>query len=313
MKFVVISCVFSLPVIALADGAVNTGESPSTPPAYKVLRFDENYACLANATNHSDWLDPIKYISLRTNSPTTYLTLGGEVRERFEGIHNPDFGVDASHDAYWLQRITLLGDLHLGERVRFFAEGISGIIVGENPPAPPPQNDPIDLQFAFLDVIPYLTEDENLTLRAGRFGMSLGSGRLVATRASPNIPFKFDGTELLYSRPQWQATAFLTRPVNERPDGFDKGDDSTAFWGIYGTHWLNAAQKLGVDLYYLGIRREHGSYASGTGNELRHSFGTRFFGTQNQWDWNAEAVAQVGTFGDDSIFAWTASVDSGYT
>ncbi len=27
-----------------------------------------------------------------------------------------------------MQRLTLFGDLHLGERVRFFVEGISGVV-----------------------------------------------------------------------------------------------------------------------------------------------------------------------------------------
>ena len=85
-------------------------------------------------------------------------------------------------------------------------------------PAPPVQDDPADLQFAFMDVVPWLDEDQSLTVRFGRFGMSLGSGRLVATRAAPNIPFKFDGTELLYERTGWEALAFLTRPWQERAD-----------------------------------------------------------------------------------------------
>ena len=41
--------------------------------------------------------------------------------------------------------------------------------------------------------------------------------------------------------------------------------------------------------------------------------GLRIFGERNQWDWNEEDVIQVGTFGNNSILAWTASIDSGYT
>ncbi len=186
------------------------------------------------------------------------------------------------------------------------------MIEGENPPAPSVQDDPIDLQFAFADVVPYLTDEESLTLRAGRFGMSFGSARLVATRAAPNIPSRFDGFEMIYSRPLWEATAFLTRPV-EDIGGISGSDSATTFWGLYITHWLDAPRKLGVDLYYLGIANEHGEYASGTGNEHRHTYGTRLFGTHNHWDWNGEAAIQVGTFGNESILAWTASLDSGYT
>jgi hypothetical protein len=142
--------------------------------------------------------------------------------------------------------------------------------------------------------------------------MSFGSGRLVATRAAPNIPFRFEGFEAIYTRPLWEATAFLTRPVKDS-GGISSNDPGTAFWGLYLTHWFNAAQTLGLDLYYLGIHREHGAYASGTGDEHRHSLGAREFGGWNGWDWNAEQVLQVGAFGNESILAWTAALDSGYT
>jgi hypothetical protein len=55
------------PFAALADNM--SPESQFVPPAYKILRFDENYACLSNPTNRTDWVDPIKYMPLRTNSP----------------------------------------------------------------------------------------------------------------------------------------------------------------------------------------------------------------------------------------------------
>jgi hypothetical protein len=299
--------------VVWAEEVAPTDESPPAPPAYKILRFTEDYSWLSDTTKRTELLDPIKYIPLRTNEPFWYLTFGGEIRERFEGIDEQNFGIRSSGNSSWIQRITLLGDLHLGQRVRFFAEGISGVVAGQSQPAPPVQNDPLDLQFAFIDVLPYLTEDERLTLRAGRFGLSLGSGRLVATRAAPNIPFKFDGFEAIYDRPLWHATAFATRPVAEHTDRISSDDYSTEFWGLYLTRWFDKSHNSGVDAYYLGIAREHGKYASGTGDELRHSFGARWFGEKDQWDWNAEGVVQVGTFGHESILAWTASLDTGYT
>jgi hypothetical protein len=300
------------PFVGIAEDM--TGETPLPPPAFKVLRFDEDYSCLTNPANRTDWLfDPIKYIPLRKDASDWYLTLGGEVRERFEGVYDPNFGIGgAGANSYWLQRLTFLADAHLGERVRVFAEGISGVVSGESQPAPPVQDDEIDLQFAFADVVPYLTTDERFTLRAGRFGMSLGSGRLVATRAAPNIPFRFDGFEALYSRPGWDGTGFLVRPVKDT-GGIDNANPDTTFWGIYLTHWFGSERKGGIDIYYLGIANEEARFASGSGDEHRHSFGARLFGEKNQWDWNGEGVVQAGTFGGETIFAWTASLDGGYT
>jgi len=302
-----------MPFIARADEMTTTGEIPSAPPSYDLLRFDENYSGLANPANRTDWLDPLKYIPLRANDPSWYMTFGGELRERFEGNYDLNFGIGGpGPDSYLLQRLTLLSDVHPGKRVRFFAEGVSGLMEGESQPAPPVQQDPIDLQFAFLDVVPYLKDDESLMLRAGRFGMSFGAGRLVATRAAANILFRFDGFEAIYTQPLWEATAFFTRPA-EDSGGFNGEDHSTTFWGLYVTHWFEAPHTLGMDLYYFGIHREHGAYASGTGDEHRHSLGAREFGEWRCWDWNAEQVLQVGTFGNDSIIAWTAALDSGYT
>ena len=300
------------PTLALSQGSSGGGQLPSTPRIYQTLRFDEKYFYLSNPTNRTDWFDPIKYIPLRRDEPTWYLTFGGEVRERFEGVYDPNFGIGFGPDAYLLQRLTFLSDLHLGERVRVFAEGISGLMVGENAPAPPVQEDPIDLAYAFVDVVPYLTTEQSLTLRAGRFGMSFGSGRLVATRAAPgapNIPFRFDGGEAIYSGRDWAATGFLTRPAKDSGH-IDGSDRDTEFWGLYVTRWWDAS---GLDLYYLGIHNTPGHYASGVANETRHSFGVRIFGQRDHWEWNQEDVLQVGSFGDQSILAWTASTAVRYT
>lgn len=306
-----IACFVLSPFIALAG--TTTGETPAPPPAYDILRFNEDYSSLSNAENRTDWFDHLKYIPFTTNNPSWYMSLGGELRERYEAAHDPGFGVRGDNDAYWLQRITLLDDIHLGDRVRIFTEGISGLMEGETQPPPPPQKDPLDLQFAFADVVPYLKDDESLTLRGGRFGLSLGSGRLVATRASPNIPFKFDGFEALYERPGWEMTAFLTRPVLEQTYRFSSDDTATAFWGLYLTHWLNAARNVGFDLYYFGVDRQKNTYTSGTAPEDRHTVGTRWFGQHGRWDWNGEAMLQAGAFGNETIFAWATALDTGYT
>ncbi len=77
--------------------------------------------------------------------------------------------------------------------------------------------------------------------------------------------------------------------------------------------WSDGMGISGLDLYYLGIHNQEATYASGTAEENRQSLGTRQFGEWKGWDWNGEEVLQVGGFGSQSIRAWTASLDSGYT
>ncbi|HXJ12555.1 MAG TPA: alginate export family protein, partial [Candidatus Limnocylindrales bacterium] len=43
------------------------------------------------------------------------------------------------------------------------------------------------------------------------------------------------------------------------------------------------------------------------------TLGAREFGARNHWDWDAEQMFQVGSFGDESIFAWAAAINAGYT
>lgn len=313
-KVWMVSCLTMLS-LAVMGQTNTTAEAPFKPPPYEILRFNEDYSYLTNPADHTDLFDPIKYIPLRPGEPDWYLTFGGEVRERFESYDPQNFGIGIGDDSHLLQRITLLSDAHLGDRVRFFAEGISGIIEGQAGPAPPAQQDPLDLAFAFVDVVPYLTDDASLTLRGGRFELSLGSERLVGTRGgpnSPNIPFRFDGFEMLYTNPLCAVTGFATQPAKDS-GGINSEDHTTSFWGVYVTHWFDPPHRYGIDLYYLGLHRDDGTYASGTANELRHTLGTRQFGQWDHWDVDAEEALQVGSFGSNSILAWSPTVNTGYT
>ncbi len=81
---------------------------------------------------HTEWWDNLKYISLRDDGET-YLTLGGETRLRYEMCRHPAFGSDLPDDGgYLLQRYLLHGDLHLGSRVRVFAQLQSSLESGRN-------------------------------------------------------------------------------------------------------------------------------------------------------------------------------------
>ena len=69
-----------------------------TPPAYKLLRYEEDYSYLKDPSRRTDFWDPIKYIPL-WGRDDWYLSLGGEVRERYEFYHNQDAGAVARQRA----------------------------------------------------------------------------------------------------------------------------------------------------------------------------------------------------------------------
>jgi hypothetical protein len=298
---------------ALAEDAT-TGHPSRHPPPYTLLRYTERYSYLAEPGYARDGLDSLKYIPLTPGNPESYLSLGGEVRERYESYHNQGFGVSGpKQNDYGLQRLLLHADMHFNERLRVFAQGISSVQFGGEFKSPINQN-PLDLQQAFVDYTwgEPTPNGERLTLRGGRFSMAYGSSRLVATRAAPNTPLKFDGVQLIASAGgKTKLYAFAVRPVEEQRYRPDAANEEQAFYGVYASRPLTP--ELSADLYYLGFRDEKSAYVDASGLENRHSIGSRWFGKSGNWDYDIEPVYQFGHVDNQDIRAWTLANDIGYT
>jgi hypothetical protein len=144
--------------------------------------------------------------------------------------------------------------------------------------------------------------------------MAYGSQRLISVRESPNNRLAFDAVRLLTKFGEWRADVWLGQPVEVDTGIFDdQRIHETTFGGGYVAGALPFIPGLNVDFYYLGLSRQDAEFARGTADEVRHSLGTRLFGRRNSLDWNFEFVGQFGSFGDDSILAWTAASDTGWT
>jgi hypothetical protein len=86
---------------AIEPGSVISGYP--IPPAYTVLRYDEDYSYLADPANRTEPLDLIKYIPLFNWGPSYFVTLGGDLREQYEFIQNDNFGLrSVNNHGYWL-------------------------------------------------------------------------------------------------------------------------------------------------------------------------------------------------------------------
>lgn len=308
-----------IPTLALAlalAGMPCHGSAQGPAPAYSFLRYNEDYRYLQDPARRSDPWDPIKFIPI--GPPGAYLSLGGEIRERFENYSAPNFGVPGpAADGYLLHRILLHADLHAGDYVRGFVQLGNHFAFGKDI-ATPPYEDRQDVQQAFVDIrLPTadrpVPASELPVLRVGRQEMAFGSQRLISVRDAPNVRRAFDGARLGGKLGDLRLDAFATRPVLLKAGNFDdQPNHAQGFWGLYSTFPKTFIENSGVDLYYLGFENSRALYSVGTGVERRHSVGGRVFGSHGRWDWDWEALAQFGSFGQQNLLAWGFSTDTGY-
>jgi hypothetical protein len=300
------------------------------PPPISPLRQREDYRYLAESGNRrGDWWESLKYIPLTRSPVGPFLTFGAEVRLRYELIDNTDFGSGPQDSGgYLLTRLMpyaaltwprLSGDWEVQVFTQLEAAFSNGDARG---PGPIDQDD-FDVLQAFARIGGPLSKGV-FSVQFGRQEISFGTERLLGARYGPNVPLSFDGALGRWKDAMWDLHGFYLRPVQVAPDPLDNlsGADQQ-LWGLYLTRQLSGKRAPfwpAVDLYYLGFFDAAATYNSGTGRELRHTLGTRFFGDgrlgPGTLDWNYEAMLQFGSFdsqrGNGSILAWSVGTETGY-
>src|SRR5262249_62434352 len=165
--------------------------------------------------------------------PNWFVTIGGEIRERFELLDHPNFGSGTTDgNGYFLQRYLLSSDFHFGAGVRFFTELQSGLENGRNGGPRPTDLDRLDVHQAFLDWKIYTDEHHSVTLRVGRQELGFGSGRLISHAEGLNLRRSLDGARatIKLGKIIWNITAL--RLVKSSPEMFDdKPDHAQTFRG----------------------------------------------------------------------------------
>jgi hypothetical protein len=289
---------------------------PPTP--YHFLRYDDVPADQQSPAWPHDFWAPIKFIPLDI-APGSYITFGCELRECVEHFSNPFFGLTPrGTTTYDMHRLLLNGDLHIGDTFRTFIQ-FGNYLVTSRSTSPPTDVDRLDLQQGFADVKISVGQQASVTFRGGRHEMEFGSGRLVDVREGPNIHLSFDGGRVFYESPALRVDAFGAAPVVPERGVFDDHTDAgqpfpgQTFWGLYSVMPVGAVPGLHIDLYYLGLMRQHAPYNSGVADETRHTMGTRLWGRTAAWDYDIEGIFQFGDFGSGDIRAWSVASNTGYT
>ena len=75
----------------LSSGPCYATSSCPPAPRYSETRYDDDFSYLDDLACRTDFWDPVKYIPLDAEKGW-YLSLGGEIRERYERFHNPPGG-----------------------------------------------------------------------------------------------------------------------------------------------------------------------------------------------------------------------------
>lgn len=240
------------------------------------------------------------------------LSIGGELRERYEYASNVNWGAGTSDpNGYWLHRAMLHADLHLGASLRAFGQLKSGVVHGREGGPRPTDEDRLDLNQAFVELA---TPDGRFAARPGRQELSFGSSRLISNREAPNVHLTFDAVRLAVKGERWRVDGFASRPVETNIGVFDDhAENRRSLWGLYGVRGASSEGGLAADLYYLRYGNDSARFDSGTNRELRHSAGARLWSKGEPLDCNFELVYQWGRFGTSLIRAWTFASDTGYT
>jgi hypothetical protein len=241
------------------------------------------------------------------------LDVGGQVRERFESISHPGFGLaQEAGDDYLLHRVAVAANATAGPHIALNSEIVIARVSGATTPMAGTQDNPLDVLQFYADG--KFEAGGAVRVRAGRQSLALGTARLVSMRENTNVRRSFDGLRATWTQERVHVDAFYLRPVLPRTSTFDDtGATGQSFWGLYLTRDARQSGTSGVDLYYLGFRNERASFLLETAPELRHTVGARVFGATRAQDWNLEAAWQWGSFGASHIRAWTLSSDAGYT
>lgn len=291
-------------LLTAATAAVSAGGQ-----SFKLMRYDENYAPLKDSPR--GFYNSIKYIPLNA-AKSSYLSLGGEARWEMVNFNNEDWGrMNIGHNNFLLQRYDLHADVHLGSRVRLFGQLRSAIQGGRKNGPRPIDEDKLNVQNLFADVVAWRKSSQSLTFRVGRQEIDYGSGRLISVREGPNARLYFTGARVMYNTPRLSVDGFVMAADTTNNGAFDNKTNRQAnLWGTYGK-WI-IPRRGNLDFYYLGIRRDATMFEEGVGKEIRHTLGTRLWKYGGGFIYNLEAAYQFGSFSGGNISAWTGSVDLGY-
>jgi hypothetical protein len=296
---------------ATDDSSVPVAEIPARA-AILFNRWQEDWSVLANPDVPREPFDDLKYISLSSRDPQTYLSLGADLRERFESNDATNFGVGSNRKAdYDISRLEADADLRIAGQFQFFAQLQSDYAIDKDIHTPVDQ-DRLDLEQAFVSLTEPL-DDGVIKVRLGRQQIGFDLQRFVSVRDGPNVRQSYDAAWIDYEKGKWRYITFYSHPVQDRDvRPFDDYSSPRLSYGGFRVE-RQVMQSASIAVYVSRFTQDNASFPSVTGNERRNIVDVHFAGTRGRTDWDIEAMNQSGRIGIENIEAWAFGSLAGYT
>ena len=294
------------------DGTANTTQPKR--PAILSNRWEEDWSILADPRVPKEPFDNLKYIPFDPADPQTYLSLGADIRERFEANDVANFGVSPNrNNDYLISRTEWHADLRIADQVQVFTQFQSDYAPWKMMLTPADQ-DVLDLEQAFVTVTEPIGDGTG-RVRLGRQQMNFDFQRFVSDRDGPNVRQSFDAAWSEYENGPWKFITFYSQPVQIYDFGAQPFDSYSSGANTFSV--VRAQRELfgwaTLSSYYAYYTLDDAKYLSVSGNERRDSLDVRFYAKTNGFDGDLEVMGQTGSIGSDTIRAWAIGSLSGYT
>jgi hypothetical protein len=297
---------------ARADDALSVTDAAPARPVIEFNRWKEDWSVLANPDVPAESLDSLKYIPLSSTDPQTYLSLGANVRERFESNDAVSFGTTGNREEnYVISRLEADADMRIAEQIQIFTQLQSDFAPGKEVRTPVDQ-DRLSLEQAFIAVTESLGGGI-LKVRVGRQQFAFDLQRFVSVRDGPNVRQSYDAVWADYEIGRWRLISFYSHPVQNRDEHpfDDYSSGHLTYGGFRAERKLTSFMALAVS--YSQFTQDKVTFATTTGNERREILDMHLSGALQGFDWDVEGMNQIGRLGDKVIRAWAYGSLGGYT
>jgi hypothetical protein len=280
---------------------------------YNVSRWAEDWTSMRDPKKRHGILDRLKDIPLN-DTGDIYVTLSGEARIRTTLTTNPGFKDVASRRE---DALRLFGgaDLHAGA-LRFYGELAHGGLSGDNygTPAAKSRNQ-LFLQQAFGELSGAVGA-ATLGIRYGRQEFTDGPSSLISQKENNTIRTVEQGVRGWGQLANYRLDVFDFHHVRIGMGGIgdDAPDYANRFSGITaGVVLANGKKKkLFLDPFVWRERNDAVRWGTTTGQEVRHYYGARLWGSLDRLTMDWTVSHQTGTFAGRDIDAWTVAIAQTY-